>query len=350
MPPSLIARASNTDSDDNNHLSGIYIGGIAFACVFAVVAVAWLTIRQIRKRNQKKCGNMRNSAFLNVKGVVSEKEVNPEDPNAFNRNNIGNVVMPTTAEQILEYHRANGTLTHAFKISVSKSIDSTSTGASTIPTAAPATSSPSPSSNSRRPGTGPRQPSRLNPDAPSRSSFNPTFTLNHGGGHSSQSSVAISDYASARPMSTISWIPPSPGGADSQRASIIGSWRHSRASSHGSGFSTGGLGERTVRQTYTPVLPDELLLSIGERVNVVQTLDDGWCVVGRAGGVIRAEVFGQKAEDGVEMGVVPAWVFIKPTKGLRAERPMRTTSLGLTVELPAPGFAGREQVMSWSNF
>ncbi|VDB84800.1 unnamed protein product [Peniophora sp. CBMAI 1063] len=345
MAPSLTTRA-NTDSDDNNQISGVYIGGIVFACVFAVVAISWLVIRHIRSRNQKKRVSVRNSAFLNVKGVVSEKEVKPSDATAFTRNNIGNVVMPTTAEEILAYHRANGTLTHAFQSSISKSIDSTST-APTPPAAPPAAV---PSSNSRRPGTGPRQPSRLNPDAPSRTSFNPTFTLNHGGGQSSQSSIAISDYASARPMSTISWIPPSPGGAESQRGSMIGSWRHSRASSHGSGLSAGGLGERTIRQTFAPVLPDELLLSIGERVNVVQTLDDGWCVVGRAGGIIRAEAFGQKAEDGVEMGVVPAWVFIKPTKGLRAERPMRTTSLGITVEVPAPSFAGREQVMSWSNF
>lgn len=53
----------------------------------------------------------------------------------------------------------------------------------------------------------------------------------------------------------------------------------------------------------------------------------------------------------VEMGAVPAWVFVKPVKGLKAERPMRSSSLGVTVEMDAgPGFSSREELVSWSNF
>ena len=53
----------------------------------------------------------------------------------------------------------------------------------------------------------------------------------------------------------------------------------------------------------------------------------------------------------VELGAVPSWVFLKAVKGLRAERPMRVSSLGVTVSLDAPPALGqRDNVMSWSNF
>jgi hypothetical protein len=90
------------------------------------------------------------------------------------------------------------------------------------------------------------------------------------------------------------------------------------------------------------VLPDELVLSLGERVTVLKVFDDGWCVVGRDSLVKSGDV---------EMGAVPAWCFVKPTKGLKASRPMRTTSLGVTVQIESgPGFSSREEVISWSNF
>jgi len=72
------------------------------------------------------------------------------------------------------------------------------------------------------------------------------------------------------------------------------------------------------------VLPDELVLSLGEKVTVVRSFDDGWCIVGRDSVVTPGEI---------EMGAVPAWSFVKPVKGLKASRPMRTTSLGVTVEI-----------------
>jgi hypothetical protein len=103
-----------------------------------------------------------------------------------------------------------------------------------------------------------------------------------------------------------------------------------------------GVEGHKVRQLFSPVLPDELVLSLGERVVVMKTFDDGWCVVGRDSLIKPGDI---------EMGAVPAWCFVKPVKGLKASRPMRTTSLGVTVEIESgPGFSSREEVISWSNF
>ena len=55
---------------------------------------------------------------------------------------------------------------------------------------------------------------------------------------------------------------------------------------------------------------------------VVNSFDDGWCIVGRDSVFKSGEV---------ELGAIPAWCFMKPVQGLRAERPMRTSSLGVTV-------------------
>lgn len=113
---------------------------------------------------------------------------------------------------------------------------------------------------------------------------------------------------------------------------------------------------RKVRQLFTPVLPDELLLTqLGEQLTVIQSFDDGWCIVGRdnhSSFLQKTSLFGKNepaADPNVELGCVPAWCFLKPVKGLRAERPMRSTSLGVTVQVDAPS-APRDQMISWSNF
>lgn len=119
--------------------------------------------------------------------------------------------------------------------------------------------------------------------------------------------------------------------------------------------SLSGAGARKVRQTCNPILPDELLVTVGERLTVVQSFDDGWCCVGRENKTAWAapkSLFKSHTPDpstSFELGVVPAWVFIKPAKGLTAERPMRSTSLGVTIEMDAPG-AARDELVSWSNF
>jgi len=96
-----------------------------------------------------------------------------------------------------------------------------------------------------------------------------------------------------------------------------------------------------VRQIFDPVLPDELVLRVGERVTLVRHFDDGWCIVGRPSL--------SKADD-VEFGAIPDWCFTKPAKGRRPQRPMRSASLGITAGIVQPYDASREDVMSWSKF
>jgi hypothetical protein len=112
---------------------------------------------------------------------------------------------------------------------------------------------------------------------------------------------------------------------------------------------------RKVRQLFDPVLPDELLLShVGEEVTLVQSFDDGWCLVGRDNSIFATpakSLFKKGDADGdVELGVVPAWCFLKPVQSLRMERPVRSSSLGITVQMAGPGFLSRDAVLSWSNF
>jgi hypothetical protein len=146
-----------------------------------------------------------------------------------------------------------------------------------------------------------------------------------------------------------------------------GGLRGSHASTRASVASTlsvssGGAARRKVRQLFAPVLPDELVLALGESLTVLHSYDDGWCVVGRAAdtsspfaaaaAAAQGSAFGQGKEntvDRAEVGAVPAWVFVKPVKGLRAERPMRSSSLGVTVDADAPA-GPRPELMSWSNF
>lgn len=112
---------------------------------------------------------------------------------------------------------------------------------------------------------------------------------------------------------------------------------------------------RKVRQVFDPVLPDEILIAMGEQLTVVQSFDDGWCLAGRQNSTFVSNaksLFRQNVapESDVELGVVPAWCFLKPAPGLRAERPVRSTSLGITVQMSGPGFSSRDEINSWSNF
>lgn len=125
---------------------------------------------------------------------------------------------------------------------------------------------------------------------------------------------------------------------------------------------------RKVRRLFTPILPDELLLaSIGERLTVIQTFNDGWCIVGRGNSIfayVPESLFAGNGGIGnmvnitssqtvghdnnnFELGVVPVWCFIK---GPRTERPIRSSSLGIMLQIDAPGPESRNGLMSWSNF
>ena len=90
---------------------------------------------------------------------------------------------------------------------------------------------------------------------------------------------------------------------------------------------------------FSPKLPDELVISVGERLTVVSSFDDGWYTVGRDSILKPGEV---------EMGTVPSWCFVKPVEGFKPERPTRISSLGMTVE-PEPE-ADQESLISWSHF
>ena len=117
---------------------------------------------------------------------------------------------------------------------------------------------------------------------------------------------------------------------------------------------------RKVRQLFTPVLPDELLLThLGERLTLLQSFDDGWCVVGRDNPAFLAALGprtlfpsattnDKEPDPNMELGVVPAWSFVKPTKDVRPERPVRSSSLGVTVQIEDT--SSRDSVVSWSNF
>lgn len=147
----------------------------------------------------------------------------------------------------------------------------------------------------------------------------------------------------SRPVSTISWVGehlPSPKRA-SRNSSIFNAATRITSSIYSSNSSNTGAEKRAVRQLFNPVLPDELVISLGEKVSVMQSFDDGWCIVCRDSMLSPGQV---------EMGAIPAWVFIKPVQGLKTERPMRSSSLGVTVEMNGPGFSSREECVSWSNF
>ena len=102
--------------------------------------------------------------------------------------------------------------------------------------------------------------------------------------------------------------------------------------------------EVKVRQLFTPILPDEPVLSLSEKVTIVQTFDDGWCVIA------RRRPFSPAGSDDIELGSVPVFCFEKPVKGLKSERPVRSTSLGVTVQMDSDVPRPRDDILSWSNF
>ncbi|KAI0303687.1 hypothetical protein B0F90DRAFT_1809421 [Multifurca ochricompacta] len=269
-----IAPDNSNPNSNPNKITPVAIVGIALAGSALFAICLWLGIRAYRKRSRQQRENEKQSAFLTVKGVISESDEKADLPRRLTASIVmpqQNIIRPdVTKDEILHYHIANGTMTRPF---------SNTTNSSTL---AP-------------------PPSNIPPHALT------------GGSNSKRSSFFN---FTNRPVSTASTF--------SAASSIL------------------GVQGRMVRQLFAPVLPDELVLSLGEKVTVVKSFDDGWCIVGRES-VLKPEE--------VEMGAVPAWCFVKPVKGLKASRPMRTTSLGVTVQLDAgPGFSSRDELISWSNF
>ncbi|KDQ57355.1 hypothetical protein JAAARDRAFT_70263 [Jaapia argillacea MUCL 33604] len=299
MPPhDLLARDSVGGGSDSGAISSselpLIIAGFSLAGAILIGLGVYLTIRYFRKKAQAKREDERGAAFLSVRGIVSEKQPASDKlgihGNTFSRANLTpNVIMPAktimppdaSREEILDYYTSAGTVPRPFR-PFSFALD------------AP-----------------------LEPPSPTYSQHRSSR-----GGHRS----SVSSFLSVTRNSFLS---------------VTGSNRRASTASTCSSFGDSNQ-RRKVRQMFDPVLPDELVVSLGEGLTVVQSFDDGWCIVG------RNSVF--KPEE-VELGAVPAWIFVKPVKGLRAERPMRTASLGVSVQLEAPpGFSSRDEVMSWSNF
>ncbi|KAJ3838320.1 hypothetical protein EV361DRAFT_847254 [Lentinula raphanica] len=298
----LIPR-DDSANDNGSSLSPIYIAGISLIGAIVFGVVLWLTIRQLRKRSKNRRESERGAAFLSVHGVVrdgQEKESQSESPHVptglFSRAQLTpSVVLPDK----------------------------------TLPRPAPSAPPAEIIEYHQQSGNMPR---------PSMVSQPFSFALN------------ASSESTHRPRSGDrgSWISFMSGtGSGRSRFSVLSS-----ASSIDSSPTTGTI--RKIRQVFSPVLPDELLVSLGEKLNVIQSFDDGWCVVGKEGGNTLGQsksLFKPSNQDNnVEIGVVPAWCFLKPVVGLKGERPIRSSSLGITVQIEGPAFSSREEIMSWSNF
>ncbi|OSD06411.1 hypothetical protein PYCCODRAFT_930492 [Trametes coccinea BRFM310] len=285
-----LLKRSDYPSGDDNHISGIIIAGIAVAAAIGVGTAVWLTMRWYRKHSAEKREKRRGSAFVNFTDPGDEKDSLPSAGSTlpvkgtFSRDQLSaGVVMPERA--VLRPGASRDEIIEHYAAE----------------------------------GKLPR------PFAP----YAPKLSID------TEDAVAEAmKRDSGRPSSTASWL--SPG--------LLAGSRNSRMSvmSTSSSLASANATQKKVRQIFDPVLPDELVVALGESLTVVQNHDDGWCIVGRDSMLKPGEV---------ELGAVPAWCFLKPVKGLRAERPMRVSSLGVTINLDAaPSFEPRDNVMSWSNF
>ncbi|KAG2037652.1 hypothetical protein BDR03DRAFT_366572 [Suillus americanus] len=295
MAPYLLSRSDSTDPSNVLPISRtIYIVGFTLAGLLAATSVIWLALRFFRRKLQAKRAEERGVAFLNIRGVVREMD----EPASQFPSQPTNIVFP---QKVIVPRPAQ----------VASPSRHDHVSSSELPAACAA---PSPR---------PRALSNLNPSHPRHSC----------------ASVA-SGHSRLSPR-----LPPG------LRTS------HSLESSRSSASHQA----RSVRQLFQPVLPDELPLSrVGEQLHVLQSFDDGWCLVAQNNNSRRSRsslsIFNpsrlsarvESSGDNVQLGFVPAWVFVKPMKGLRVERPIRSSSAGaLQAGLDAEV---RDSVISWSNF
>lgn len=306
MPP---IHSHTRRAEKSQPLNPIYIAGFCVVGAIILGVAIWLLVRLQRKRAMAKREDIRGAAFLSVQGLVregSQPKTEKDDTlpstgpavvgalpqiNGFSRTQMNDsVVLP---EKVL--HRPP-------RIHIDTSSDALSSGTLPKPFSFALSAGPSPA----------KSPGFLSPIS------------------------------------------------SSGRLSISSRRSHFSVTSTATGFSletnpTSGT-IRKFRQMFDPVLPDELLVArAGEQVTLLQSFDDGWCLVGRENSTFvetAKSLFKQNTtpESNMEIGVVPAWCFLKPVLGLRAERPIRSSSLGITVQMTTAGAASRESVISWSNF
>lgn len=75
QPIRILPRAGGDSSSTGLYVAGFLVAGLVF-----IGAVAWLTVRFLRKRAQRNAEDKRGAAFLNVRGLIREDgEKNGED-------------------------------------------------------------------------------------------------------------------------------------------------------------------------------------------------------------------------------------------------------------------------------
>ncbi|KAG6330876.1 hypothetical protein ID866_8214 [Astraeus odoratus] len=300
-PVTLLAR----DSLSSDGMSkGLIIAGFTLVGVLVSGVSLWLLVRYCKHRMREKRSEERGAAFLHVRGVMKAGDgpgVPARSlPNAFNRENLtASIILPD-------------------KVLTRQALGQT---AASVPEA----------------------PILLLPTDPGLDTY-------------SRSQPPISPLnlrlSRASVYSTCSQLP-----------HLRGPGLHCRPSSFGAS-STGSSHSRPVRQLFEPVLPDELpLTGLGEHLTVLESFDDGWCLVAKDNSRSRRSSlasailgFRGKTANSVNMdlsqadiGLVPAWVFVKPMKGLTVERPVRVSSVD-ALQLGIPAEPSRDTVISWSNF
>ncbi|PFH53082.1 hypothetical protein AMATHDRAFT_1508 [Amanita thiersii Skay4041] len=304
MPCLLTPRATQPESKPESHFNPIYAAGFAIVGAIALGLIIWLSLRLSRKRAKAKRESKLGPAFLSVRGVVKDGERSGlyGIPNTtFSRGQIDStIVMP---EKVLAKDKDE---------SANETVQRQSQAAASL---------------------------YSHHSGPSLGAIRGSTRFSLVDAHLQQNIMSQ--------LRTTILIPPNPRDRLSTASSAASSTTEDAPTSTGK--------KRKVRQLFTPVLPDELLLTaFGEQLTVIQSFDDGWCLVGRENSVFAntaKSLFKRASVNGnVEVGVVPAWCFIKSVKGLRAERPLRNSSLGITAPLQESEATSRDEVLSWSNF
>lgn len=295
MAPHLLTRSGSVDAATTPPVSNtVYIVGFTLAGFFAVVAASWIALRFFRHKFQGKRAEARGAAFLNVRGVIQEMD----EP-------VNHILSAQTTNSVIFPHRA----------------------------------------------VVPRTPKIV---VPSRHDDVPSSQVHAAGSSPSPRPCALSGLNPAHPRHSRA------SSAQSPSTYRFPPGLHSRESSR----SSSSFQARSVRQLFQPVLADELALSrVGEHLLVLQSFDDGWCLAARDNSRNSRSSFSifnpsrlssrvESSGDNAGVGFVPAWVFIKPVKGMRVERPIRISSAGGLY----PGSGAPESRnstisgISWSNF
>ncbi|KIK96927.1 hypothetical protein PAXRUDRAFT_825457 [Paxillus rubicundulus Ve08.2h10] len=309
MAPHIFSRGDSSNSPSGANY--VYVAGFTVAGLVVLAVSFWALIRYQRRRMTNKRCEERGAAFLHVRGVVRPMmaEVNSSStsiPDAFSRDGLmPSIVMP---EKILARK--------PFSPGSSGKVPITSQPGASPPSSPSPCQPPRPTTPSSLPC--PRAMSVLNPAHPQ-----------HG-----RASFGFSGHSQPR-------FPPG---------------LHSRESS---ASSTSSSQARPVCRLFEPVLADELSIARpGEHLTLLHSFDDGWCLVARdtshpalSSYLRSSRLSGQmkSSSEHIEVGLVPAWVFTRPMKGLIVSRPVRSTSVNI-LQAAQDSAPSRDALISWSNF